>query len=291
MANRHFGKLADVWKHAVLLEILQREPPAGYAETHAGSGAYPLVADGERRFGILKFLDVAADFSGLAQSPYRAAVTPYLQAEPAVYPGSALLAMSVLGNRSSYLLCDLDPASATDLRQQAAGLSLRHCQVVQSDGMAATAAWLDSQAGSTAPGSAVVHIDPFDPYAHSPGGQSALQFAASAAGWGARLAYWYGYDQPAQRAWAYHELAALTRTPLWYGDVLVAGQRGASHAGDLGRATTPGTGFGMVLANVSAGTVEACAQFGRALANAYTPATLPDGTPGSVVFTSLESHS
>jgi len=78
---------------------------------------------------------------------------------------------------------------------------------------------------------------------------------------------------------------------VWYGDVLVADARGDGHAGDLGRATTPGTGFGMVLANVSADTVAACAQFGRALADAYTPAPLPDGTPGSVVFTSLESHS
>ena len=48
MANRHFGSIADVWKHAVLVEVLEREPPAHYAETHAGSGAYPLAHDGER---------------------------------------------------------------------------------------------------------------------------------------------------------------------------------------------------------------------------------------------------
>jgi hypothetical protein len=33
MANHYFGKLADVWKHVVLLEVLNREPPSRYAET------------------------------------------------------------------------------------------------------------------------------------------------------------------------------------------------------------------------------------------------------------------
>jgi len=51
MANRHFGKISDVWKHAVLAEVLEREPPGCYAETHAGSGAYAVVHDREREFG------------------------------------------------------------------------------------------------------------------------------------------------------------------------------------------------------------------------------------------------
>jgi 23S rRNA A2030 N6-methylase RlmJ len=54
MANTHFSKLSDVWKHAALAEVLEREPPRRYAETHAGSGAYPIVHDGERQFGILR---------------------------------------------------------------------------------------------------------------------------------------------------------------------------------------------------------------------------------------------
>ncbi|HEX5402250.1 MAG TPA: hypothetical protein VFX16_08115 [Pseudonocardiaceae bacterium] len=57
-----------------------------------------------------------------------------------VYPGSALLAMSVLGDGCPYLLCDADPASATDLRRHGTGLG--RCEVVEADGMAATAAWL-----------------------------------------------------------------------------------------------------------------------------------------------------
>src|SRR5579864_347873 len=86
MANRHFGKLSDVWKHAALAEVLAREPPRRYAETHAGSGAYPIVHDGERQFGILRFLDVAAGFEVLARSSYRAVAASWLSGR-GVYPG------------------------------------------------------------------------------------------------------------------------------------------------------------------------------------------------------------
>ena len=48
MANKNFGNIGDVWKHVVLAEVLEREPPAWYAETHAGSGAYAVVhSEGE----------------------------------------------------------------------------------------------------------------------------------------------------------------------------------------------------------------------------------------------------
>ena len=59
----------------------------------------------------------------------------------------------------------------------------------------------------------------------------------------------------------------------------------SSTAGDLGRATTPGTGFGVILANVQAGTVSACTAVGNALADAYDAALLPDGSPGNLIFT------
>jgi hypothetical protein len=278
MTNRHFGKLADVWKHAALAEVLEREPPRRYAETHAGSGAYPIVDDGERQFGALRFLNVAAGFEVLARSRYRAAAAAWLNGR-GLYPGSALLAMTVLGDASSYLLCDLDPGSAADLRRWARELSLHGCEVVQADGMAAVAAWLDRHAGEPA----LVHIDPFDPDARGPGGYSALELAARVANSGASLVYWYGYDQAAGQAWAYPRLTAQTRAPLWCGDVMVTGT--SSTAGDLGRATTPGTGFGVILANVQTGTAAACTAVGNALADAYAGALLPDGSRGNLIFT------
>jgi 23S rRNA A2030 N6-methylase RlmJ len=95
MANRHFGKISDVWKHAALAEVLEREPPGWYAETHAGSGAYAVVHDRERKYGILRFLEVVPRFAVLARSRYRAIAASYVNGDRGVYPGSALLAMSV----------------------------------------------------------------------------------------------------------------------------------------------------------------------------------------------------
>jgi len=278
MANRHFGKLSDVWKHAALGEVLEREPPRRYAETHAGSGAYPIVYDEERQFGILRFLNMATGSEVLARCRYRAVAASWL-AGHGVYPGSALLAMTVLGDASSYLLCDLDPGSSADLRRWARALSLHGCEVAEVDGMAAVAAWLDRDAGT--PG--LVHIDPFDPDARAPGGYSALELAAHVASSGTPLVYWYGYDQPSEQAWAYTRLAGQTYAPLWCGDVVVTGT--SSTAGDLGRATTPGTGFGVILANLQAHTVDACMAVGNALAEAYADAVLPDGSRGNLDFT------
>src|SRR5215472_3837194 len=283
MANPHFGKIADVWKHAALAEVLKREPPGWYAETHAGSGAYPIVRDREREFGILRFLEVAPRFAVLAQSPYRAIAASYVEGDPGLYPGSALLAMTLLGDASSYLLCDLDRESITDLRRWSRELGLRRCEVAETDGMTAVAALLDGEAR----GHGLVHIDPFDPDARGPGGYSALELAARIADSGTRLVYWYGYDEADDQAWAHKKLAALTRTPLWCGDVLVTGASNAP--GDLGRATTPGTGFGVILANLQAGTADACAALGNALSEAYADAMLPDGSQGNLAFTTSTS--
>jgi Ribosomal RNA large subunit methyltransferase D, RlmJ len=280
MANPHFGKLADVWKHAVLTEVIGREAPRRYAETHAGSAAYPMVHDGEREFGILRFLEVAPGSPVLARSRYLALVAPFLRGPGAVYPGSALLAMTALGDRCSYLFCDLDPDSAADLRRRAHGL--RRCVVAESDGMAATGRWLEEGAGADR---AIVHVDPFDPDARIPPGPSALDFAAQAAAAGTGLVYWYGYDQPADRGWAHRELTGRSRVPLWCGDMMAAHADGTGSPGDLGRATSAGTGCGVVLANVGAGTIRACEALGHALAGAYRGATLPGGGEGSLVFT------
>lgn len=88
MANRHFGKIANVWKHAVLAEVLEREPPSWYAEAHAGSGAYAVVHDREREFGILRFLEIAPRFAALARSRYHAIAASYVKGGRGLYPGS-----------------------------------------------------------------------------------------------------------------------------------------------------------------------------------------------------------
>jgi len=76
---------------------LEREPPRRYAETHAGSAAYPILPDAERQFGIMRFLDVAASSEVLARCRYGAVAASWLDGH-GLYPGSALLAMTMLGD-------------------------------------------------------------------------------------------------------------------------------------------------------------------------------------------------
>ena len=55
MANQHYGKIGDVWKHLPLAEILGMLKPTEYWESHAGSTRYPLsaiVAAGFRSFPL-----------------------------------------------------------------------------------------------------------------------------------------------------------------------------------------------------------------------------------------------
>jgi hypothetical protein len=68
MANHHFAKLADVWKHLLLVEILGHERPGRYWESHAGSGAYPMVDDSDRRFGTLGFCELVGNAGVLSES-------------------------------------------------------------------------------------------------------------------------------------------------------------------------------------------------------------------------------
>src|ERR1035437_2699470 len=111
--NRYYGNIGDVWKHLVLAELLALEPPKHYWETHAGSASYPLTHSPDRDYGVYRFIERAGSVPELAESRY-AAELRRLAADgiaPASFPGSALLAMRMLGAGAEYLLGDLDPES------------------------------------------------------------------------------------------------------------------------------------------------------------------------------------
>lgn len=146
--------------------------------------------------------------------------------------------------------------------------------------MATVAAWVEQSPQNT-----VVHIDPFDPGAAGSDGRSALDLAEHLAAEGTGLVYWYGYSEPSQAAWAYRQVVR-TGVPVWCADAMVVDGDGRGAGGDLGIATTPGVGCGVVLANINDATVERCRLRARVLASVYEGATLLDGRPGAVRFTS-----
>lgn len=274
MANHHFGKFADVWKHLVVNAALEGAAPKRYAETHAGSAAYPMVNDPERQYGVLGFLRGSKP-PALEAAGFTRVVSEFASRAPGLYPGSALQAMSLLGNDASYLLCDVDPESARDLRSWAERLGLAACDVVERDGMAAVREWLASTVRT------VVHIDPFDPFAHAEGMPSAVDLAGEVAQAGHGLVYWYGYSVPSRRAWAVEEIRSRTDAALWWGDFLVTGSDGTVRDdGDLGRATSAGTGCGVVVANLSPEVLSRCAALAHDVSTLYDGTRLPSGSLG-----------
>ena len=92
------GNPADVWKHFVLLTVLEKSISglrAGafhYLETHAGAGVYPLGRLGEWRQGIGRVLPVPEP---LADHPYFR-YTGDCSQPGVVYPGSWRLAARLL---------------------------------------------------------------------------------------------------------------------------------------------------------------------------------------------------
>ena len=191
--------------------------------------------------------------------------------------------MSELGAKADYVLCETDPASAADLSAWVTRLRLGgRVTIVERDGPIA----LHDALEGNDPAPVLTHIDPFDPWSRGKGGLSALDVTGELAEAGVRTVYWYGYDQPELRTWALEEIGRLTGAPLWCGDLLVTSSepRAEIPAGDLGVATTAGTGFGIVCAHLAARTLESCEALGRALAAMWRGVPLPGGETGGLDF-------
>jgi 23S rRNA (adenine2030-N6)-methyltransferase len=249
--NNHFAELGDVWKHLPLAEILRVDPPRAYWETHAGSASYPLTESASRLHGALRFLSLAPHDPDLRCCAYLAALTH----EPSVYPGSAMLAMRSLGISASYLLCDVDPRSATSLRDAGADLDVR---VVDTDGVSAIGR--EALRGGVDAHDVLVLIDPVAPFERvSRDSRTPVELAGWLADAGYRLVYWYGYDSVQQRGWAREVMAALARhAELWCGDVLIPAS--------LVYPRKPGAwGCGVVLANATETETRVCERLGHGL--------------------------
>jgi hypothetical protein len=149
VANHHFGEIGDVWKHLVLGDLLDLVRPARYWETHAGSGTYVLDRSWQREYGVFTMLREAPRAPAIEASRYVWLVRtlPPGDDEQPRYPGSARLAMEVLGDTAAYLCCELDPASVADLTRSARELDLADIVRVERAGRDAARARME--AGTT----------------------------------------------------------------------------------------------------------------------------------------------
>jgi len=145
----HAGNFADVFKHTILVGLLQalKEKPAPfcYVDTHAGAGRYDLrgseaLKTQEAHAGVARLLGAKT------QSPLLRAYLDLLAAlnlpghsgeAIAIYPGSPLIASHFLRQSDRAVLCELQPDEAAALKALFAGDT--RIGVHQRDGYAALA--------------------------------------------------------------------------------------------------------------------------------------------------------
>jgi 23S rRNA (adenine2030-N6)-methyltransferase len=144
----HAGNFADVFKHAILLAMLDaltaKDKPLCCLDTHAGRGSYCLDEiearrTGEWRDGIGRLFDAPEP-----SAPLRRYVEAVRACNPdgrlRVYPGSPLLAAHALRAGDRLVLCELQAEEAVALR--ALFRDDRRVHVHQRDGYAAISAML-----------------------------------------------------------------------------------------------------------------------------------------------------
>jgi 23S rRNA (adenine2030-N6)-methyltransferase len=272
MANRHFGKLGDVWKHLILAEILQNNPPSQYWETHAGSAYYDLNRDSTRQHGVIQFIKRAGNFSLLNKCAY----LKVLQASPGKYPGSASLAMHIIGDRARYTLCDIDSASAENLKRESVSLD---AQVLVEDGMTA----ICRQASlTTDPENILICIDPYDPFERTAqNSPNSVELAISLARAGFRVFYWYGYDNIKQRGWVCNSIVSKVSGGChWCGDFLVPAAFIYPEKSGL-------WGGGVLLLNTNEEDKQTAQHLSLALEKLMREDILPGNAPERLLFASL----
>ena len=229
MANPHFANLGDVWKHLLLTEVISWLRPGHYVETHAGSAIYRLVDDLERGLGAGIFLSASTESEPLRSSLYRRHILEFARGAEPSYPGSPLLAMTLLGHACRYVFCDTDPASVAGLQVARDRLGLRDkVGVIHGDGLAETTALLQAHAVGAA---SLVHVDPFDFRAVGPGVASALELVTRLAAASIPTFTWYGLATPSAAHELLHEVSiAAPAAQAWSAELRVGGRR-ASAAG------------------------------------------------------------
>jgi 23S rRNA (adenine2030-N6)-methyltransferase len=147
----HAGNFADVHKHAVLVRILVhlRAKPAAFrvVDTHAGAGRYDLLGpepsrSGEWHDGIARLWNARGpEIAGGLLAPYLdvvKALNPGGQLR--IYPGSPLVAASLLRSQDRLVACELEPKSAALLAKALQGD--RRAKSVTIDGWTALGAYL-----------------------------------------------------------------------------------------------------------------------------------------------------
>jgi len=123
----HAGNFADVFKHAILIELIEaltrKSAPLCYFDTHAGAGLYDLR--GGEATKTREFADGVSRLAAIDGPPVR--LQTYLDVlwslnpgesltDLGCYPGSPLIAARLLRPNDRAILCELQPDEALRLK-------------------------------------------------------------------------------------------------------------------------------------------------------------------------------
>ena len=121
----HAGNFADVFKHVLLLGLLesfnQKDSAWAYLDTHAGVGRYALSAEaalrtGEAATGVQRLLD---DDDPLP--PWLMQYRSLVRLQPGRYPGSPAIAAAMRRPQDRLMLCEKQPAIFAQLKSEMRG--------------------------------------------------------------------------------------------------------------------------------------------------------------------------
>lgn len=160
----HAGNFADLLKHAMLLDVLERlktaDSPLTVFDTHAGAGVYDLEAEAARRSGeaaggVMRLM-TANDAPDVFDAVRAAVARSNPVGAVRHYPGSPLIAVQALRRGDRYLGCELRPDDQQSLRRLLAEQAPMGVQVqaLPADG------YVVLESGATGKGRRLVLIDP-----------------------------------------------------------------------------------------------------------------------------------
>lgn len=250
VANTYAANFGDVVKHAVLCEVIVRERPLRYLESHGGTLRYRLADLAPGPGGVWDFLDVASDHDLLDRSAYAESLRDQAgtRTDPGTYPGSIALAAEQLPDESEIVAFELVPTSATELSDGLAAMG-RRATVEVADG-------LTGVCDRARPGDLVL-LDPF--HVHERGEElSSVEAFSELASRGVGTILWYAIYDPAESDEWIAESIPVTVPRGWSARLV-----GASTEGGL-------AGCGFLTAHLSTASETAAGSIVEALARALS---------------------
>lgn len=278
--NIYFGRIGDVWKHLLLLEVMAAEKPNNVWESHSASAKYPLIHSYQRDYGVYYFCKYTPDAPLLKQLIYTKLLDSLVLKSQ--YPGSPLAIMNTLQNsKSSFVFCDVNNDCLTNINENALELGIESSRInlYHGDGLK----YINQLSKCVSATETLVHIDPYNVLEEQTPGLNSLNLFLNLSKLGFRCILWYRYENIDEQNMYFNILCKLAELPMkfWCADVKVLAANS-----QLFISETDITHFGVITSNLSDQSMDICNQFSKEFERIYSTAKFPDGQSGAINYSS-----